>query len=261
MKSGLGYILFLIFFVIAHGAKFTRFYLVLMEEKGLRFFDVLFLYARTTLVNLLIPFKLGELYRAAAVSRMTGSPGTGISSVVVDRFFDTLALLTIILPFEAFFVRYVNPVPAVLFFIMLMLFLLYLTFAPSYRYINRYIIQTKKSERAMLTLLFLDGADKWYQYIRRLVTGRSPLILWASYIGWGAELLALRFLSLPGGRYFGISEFNAYINSIFLLGVSDISVLYRSYAALILLCFTLVLFARFLVRKKGRPHIKAKRGF
>ncbi len=49
--------LFLIGFFAVHALKMMRFYLVLLEQK-LSVRDFVFLYIKTTFVNLLIPFKL-----------------------------------------------------------------------------------------------------------------------------------------------------------------------------------------------------------
>ncbi|SKB76814.1 Lysylphosphatidylglycerol synthase TM region [Lachnospiraceae bacterium] len=226
--------LFLIFFGAAHIAKFIRFYLVLMEEKKLAFVDVLFLYFRTTFINLVIPFKLGEIYRVGAVFHMTGSVKTGVLSVIMDRFFDTTALLAIILPFELFFMGRLNVFPAMLFLCLLIMLFVYLSFAPSYRFMNRYLVTHKKSERAMAVLAALDGADEWYHFARRLISGRSPMILLASFIGWGAEFMALRNCAAILGSLFNIQDFNSYINSIFMAGTSSLGNFYHMVAVVLI---------------------------
>ena len=53
---------FLVAFVLVHFAKMLRLYLVLMEHE-LSFGRFVILYMKTTLINLIIPFKLGEIYR------------------------------------------------------------------------------------------------------------------------------------------------------------------------------------------------------
>ena len=84
-------------FILVHLFKMIRLYLVLMEHK-IPFGRFVLLYFRTTLVNLIIPFKLGELYRIEEVWRLTGIWQVGVLSVVVDRYFDILALFLFLLP-------------------------------------------------------------------------------------------------------------------------------------------------------------------
>ena len=49
-------------FIAVHFFKMLRLYLVLMEHR-ISFGRFILLYLRTTFINLIIPFKLGELYR------------------------------------------------------------------------------------------------------------------------------------------------------------------------------------------------------
>lgn len=217
----------LLLFAGAHFFKFSRFYLVLMEERRLTFFDIFFLYARTTLVNLIIPFKLGELYRVAAVKHMSGSFKTGILLVVIDRFFDTLALLTLTLPFGLLFLHEADPVLVLLFTCLILLFVCFLTFAPSFSYVNRFLITTKKSGRALVLLDILDKADEWHRYLRRLIRGRSPLVFLASLLGWIIEFGALKIFAGTLGKSFDIEEFIRYINSLLSGGTGFIGKAYN----------------------------------
>ncbi len=256
MQIWRGALVFVLLFAAAHAFKFMRFYLVLLEEKGLTFPSVFFLYARTTFANLVIPFKLGEFYRIGAVSRMTRSLRTGLACVAVDRFFDTAALLAMILPFEIMAAGKVSLLPGFLFCLLILLFLAYISFPPSYRYLNRYLILHKKSERAMTALRVLDYLRDWYRYAEKLITGRSPLILLSSFLGWGAEFLALKAFAGAAGAFFGIPEFNDYIRSIFRTGDSPIAVPYHFTACILIGILTCIAagaaFLRTRAARKGK---------
>ncbi|MCR4890662.1 MAG: flippase-like domain-containing protein [Lachnospiraceae bacterium] len=257
MNAAAGAALFLILFLAAHTAKFIRLYLVLMEEKRLPILQTLGLYARTTFVNLLIPFKLGEFYRIFEVFLFTGSGKVGVSCVAVDRFFDTAALLAIILPFELLFVGRLSLFPLLLFVGLIILLFLYLSFQPSYRYLNRYFICRKRSQRALGALKALDLANDWFQYVRRLVSGRSPLILLSSFFGWGMEFLALKVFAGLFGEIFGIYEFNQYINSIFLSGDSMVEKPYSLVALVIVGAAALFFTLLWVVRRLSKfPKVK-----
>lgn len=233
--------LVIVCFFLAHLFKFTRVWLVLMEEKNLSLFDVFFLYARTTLVNLVIPFKLGEIYRIAAVRHMTGALKTGVLLVIVDRFFDTLALLLLTLPFEILLGSGADPVLLLLFAGLITIFLCFFFYAPSYRYLNKYLIMTKKSGRALLALDTLDRTNEWYSFLQKLIKGRSPLILLSSLLGWVMEFAALKMLSGAFGSEFGISTFITYINSILSGGKSRIGFIYNAMGIAVFAVLTVVL--------------------
>ena len=89
----------LILFLLVHVAKAMRLYLIVIDEK-IPFRRFLFLYSATTLVNLLIPYKLGEFFRIFVFIKATGDKKIGFLSVLLDRFFDTVALVLILLPYE-----------------------------------------------------------------------------------------------------------------------------------------------------------------
>ena len=229
----------LLLFFGAHAFKFLRFWLVLMEEKKLSFFDILFLYVRTTFVNLIIPFKIGELYRVAAVKHMTGSYKTGILLVVIDRFFDTLALLTLTLPFELLYLSGTDPVLLMLFAALILLLISYLSYMPSFRYMNKYIITSKKSKRAMVLLDILDKANSWYLYLKKLIRGRSPLVFLASLFGWILEFSALKMFAASFGRNFDIDAFIRYINSLLSGGKDPVGTGYNIMGIVIFAIMTL----------------------
>ncbi len=241
-------IFFIIFLILAHLFKMARLYLVLMEQE-ISFFSFVFLYVRTTFVNLVIPFKLGELYRIGAVYHVTGSAEIGVLSVLTDRFFDTAALLCIILPFELFFAGGLNPVPAALFAGLFLVLLAFLAFAPSYTWLNRHLIINKRSERSLRLLRWLDTLHEWYGYVKTLLIGRSALITLASLSGWAFEILALKCFAGSAGIPFSIRDFNDYINAIFMSGTSRILrpiniVVTALFALLTLVCVCLWFYRR-----------------
>ncbi|MCR4589721.1 MAG: flippase-like domain-containing protein [Lachnospiraceae bacterium] len=250
----------LFLFFGAHVLKFIRFALVLLEERKLSFFDVLFLYVRTTLVNLIIPFKIGELYRVADVKHMTGSFKTGILLVVIDRFFDTLALLTLTLPFEILFLREADPVLGILFAALILLFICYLSYVPSFRYMNKYLITKKRSKRAMVLLDILDKANEWYLFLRKLIRGRSPLVFLSSLFGWIMEFAALKLFAASLGSAFDIDAFIRYINSLLSGGKNPVGTAYNTMGIIIFVILTVVLFISSTGRRKSPDTVKERNG-
>lgn len=217
--------LFLIAFLLVHLSKMTRLYLVLMEQK-ISFRRFVLIYLQTTFVNLLVPFKLGELFRVYCLGRETKRIRTGILSVLVDRFFDTAALLVILIPFQLFITEKVTGIALVMFAAVVLLMFVYRMFGPTYLYLNHYIIKNKSSVRSMTALRALDHMENGYEYIKELVAGRSQLIILFSCLGWGFEIAALYLLSVILHLSFGIMEISTYIAAIFL---SEESVLLTTY--------------------------------
>lgn len=183
-------ILCVIGFIIVHVIKLMRMYLVVIEQK-ISFDRFIPAYLRTTLANLIIPFKIGEIYRIGVFSRITGSVNIGFFSVLIDRFFDTLALLLIILPYQLFGGNGVDTPVIFLAIFLLVVILAYGMFPSTYRYLNRYIITSRTSKRSMTALRGLEKVNEWYVYAEKLVTGRYGLMFVLSVMAWVFELLEI----------------------------------------------------------------------
>jgi len=226
-------------FVAVHLFKMARLYLVLMEHK-ISFGRFVLLYFRTTFINLIIPFKLGEVYRVEEIARETKVWQVGLLSVLVDRYFDMLALFMVLLPFDLFFRRELSPITVVFFVMIVVVALLYMAVPSSYSYLNRYLIMKKTSSRSLAALGGLDIVKKWYDFTRNLITGRSTLIVFASLLGWASEVVTLKALASYKGLSFGLGDFASYIEAIFMNGKSQILTMYTGTTALAFLCLTVI---------------------
>ncbi len=212
MKILIG-ILVLTGFVGVHLIKMMRMYLIVMDRK-ISFDRFVPSYLRTTLINLIIPYKLGELYRIGEFTRISGGFKTGFFSVLVDRFFDTLALVAILLPYQLFISEKVA-VPTLLLAVFEVVVLLsYRVFPSAYTFLNRYIITTRKSKRSMMALAGLEHVSGWYEYVRDLVTGRYGILMLFSLAAWVLEMAVLAGFSRIISKSFTVSDFGAYIESI-----------------------------------------------
>lgn len=212
-------------FVAVHLFKMMRLYLVLMEHR-IPFWEFLLLYFRTTLVNLIIPFKLGEIYRIEEISRKTRVWQVGVLSVVVDRFFDTLALFVLLLPTELILGHSVSKTTGFFYVVLLLAALIYLAIPGSFAYLNQYLIMRKSSARTMTALKGLDVIKKWYDFTRNLIKGRSMLILFASFLGWLSEIGTLCLIESFMGNGFGPADFAIYISSVFQAGENQLKTVY-----------------------------------
>ena len=258
IRENLGGLLpFMLFFALAHLFKAARFYLVLLEQ-DIPLKRYLFLYARTTLVNLLVPFKLGEIYRVAAVyheaedDKKAPRMAKSILSVCVDRFFDTAALLAIIIPFSLIYGGSIEFVPLILFLALFIFALVYLSIPKSYLYLNEYIIMYRQSKRSVSLLKWLEVVKEWYEFTHGLIKGRAPMITIASFLGWGAEFMALRSFFSILGKSFAIEDFSRYINSLLSTVHYSMARAYNSMGRAIFALVTLGLFIMLMAETSGQ---------
>lgn len=241
--------LFLIGFIVVHLAKMMRLYLVLLEQK-IEFRRFVLTYLKTTFVNLVIPFKLGEIYRIFCFSRETKSFQIGLFSVVVDRFFDTAALLVILIPFEMLITGEVTMVTGLLTIFSALAIFMFAVFSGIYTYLNRYIIMNKSSRRSMTALRGLEVARTWYDYVKDLISGRYALIILLSCATWVVEVGVLWCLASVLGMSFGAAAFSEYIAAIFMSGSSWLLTTYTWIGATALGLATVIGYIIYGVRKK-----------
>ena len=238
-------------FLAVHAAKMLRLYLVLMEHK-IGFNRFLLLYCKTTFVNLVIPFKIGEIYRIFEIGKETKIWQVGILSVVIDRFFDTVALVLVLLPLDIVFFGKVSMITWVFLGIILVIGCVYLAIPPTYRYLNKHIIMEKNSGRSMVALKVLDVVNDWYKFTSNLVNGRYALISLASFAGWIFEILTLKALAAFMSISFGAGSFSEYIRSIFGAGESQIVRTYTLIGAGVFLAFSIMGQLIYWVGRKGK---------
>ncbi len=242
--------LFLAGFTVVHLAKMMRLYLILMEQK-IEFRRFVLTYLKTTFVNLVIPFKLGEIYRIFCFSRETKVFQIGLFSVMVDRFFDTIALLVLLIPFEVFITGEVTWVTGVLAVAAILAVFIFIVFPGIYTYLNRYIIMNKTSVRSMTVLRGLEVAKTWYDYVKNLISGRYALIILLSCAAWIAETGVLWCLSSMRHTAFGASAFSEYIAAIFMSGTSQVLTVYTWISATMIGVLTAAGYIICLIRRRG----------
>jgi len=240
--------LFLAGFVVVHILKMLRFYLVLLEQK-ISIPEFIFLYIKTTFVNLLIPFKLGEVYRAFCVVRITGCMEVGILSVVLDRFFDTFILLLFLVPYDLLALKGLTWITGAMLVFLLLVILVYRMFEPTYLYLNQYLIKNSKTKKGIRVLSLMERLREWYDYTRNLITGRQYLIILCSALGWFAEFVLLWLISSYYQISFGITQFANYIHSIFSMQKNMILENY-SYLSMAILALLILVFI--CVRMRGK---------
>ncbi|MBQ7563715.1 MAG: hypothetical protein IJT16_06970 [Lachnospiraceae bacterium] len=229
----------LLLYLLIHLFKMMRMYLVLIDQK-IGFLRFVFAYCRTTLVNLAIPFKLGEVYRVAVFYRLSKSMEVGLLSVIVDRFFDTLGLVLIMLPLQLLYPDTVSSVSVFFVVFLAVIVFIYCIFPPTYRYLNRYIIINRGSPRSMAVLRSLSTLKVWYTYVKQLVSGRYAILLLMSLAAWAAEggLIAILW-RLLFGEGFEARVFCDYIASILNSAKAAKTIIQKPYSDL---CIALMLF-------------------
>jgi len=234
--------LILICLVFVHMAKMLRLYLILLDEK-IPFGRFVYLYFMTTWINLVIPFKLGEFFRIYKFSKTIKNYQVGLTSVLVDRFFDTMALVFILLPFELMMTYRVTYTTLFLTIFIVVLVFTYKVYPSSYTYLNRYIIMRKTSRRSMTGLKLLEFLKAIYDYVKKLIIGRYSLLILLSFLAWSMECIAI-FLT---GKCLGINMSDNISTYIASLISSNSSALSKIYLLICIVVIGIAFFVSFIV--------------
>ena len=91
----------IVVFLAIHLLRMFRLYILLVEEK-MPIKEFIKLYMKTTIVNTVIPFKLGEFYKMICYGKKLKSYSAGISLVWIDRFFDSVILIILVIVASAY---------------------------------------------------------------------------------------------------------------------------------------------------------------
>ena len=113
--------------MIVHCLKAIRLYFALYGG-GLSFSRYLKIYCKATPVSIIFPFKTGELFRMYCYGMQTGDMLKGVITVVLDRFMDTIALLTMIIGINAICGGVIAPFVYGLIVFAVVLLLMYMAF-------------------------------------------------------------------------------------------------------------------------------------
>lgn len=243
-------VLVLSLFIAIHLIKMMRYYLILSESKlSLKTFVPLYL--NTTLVNILIPFKLGEIYRFYTVGQACRNNYVSILSIITERFYDT-SIIVLILLYQ--FIARKNPDIEVLSFLSLVIFImfsLYVVFPSIYTFLNQYLILKSNSRQDIIYLKVLDKFIQCYHYEQKIVKGKGNLILLLSILSWAVEFFMFCFLTKIIDVKFSLYIFTKYINGIFISNSGIQSILIDAYSSIAIMCYTItIIIFCILVKKK-----------
>lgn len=243
------FFLCLLSIVATHFIKALRLYFLMLETRPtvVRFLRT---YIKTTLVNLVLPFKLGEFFRMYCFGHELKNYKTGILIILADRYFDTIPLVLILIGFVVFGKDSLSGVIIVLVMFLLIITIVYSIFPSTFRYMNRFLIVNTNSDRGIQALELLKKIQHWYSYIQELITGREIILLILSGLAWFMEYGALYCLITGIGHKFSTTEFVAYMDSIFAGNVSEYVGLYLGINAVVLVMMAVVAYGRNFVTRK-----------
>lgn len=240
------YVVFVFFTVIfVNLIKALRLYIVLFGHK----FDLdnfIWNYIKTAFVNMMVPYKFGELYRGYCIGTMIKSIVDGYIMVVFDRFIDTLALISIIFCFSFFMDIELSRIYIFLTFFLVVVILLYNLFKPLYQYWNHFLIYNKSSKHTLIGLQFLKMCNEAFSNVSFIVKGRFVMLYILSLIAWTAEIGMIVVV----GKAIGGVEVSTYLVDIMTGNLNFSNMMYTMLCFVFFLMVGIALFLYKLIKEK-----------
>lgn len=235
-------------FLIIHIVRMFRIYILLIENK-MQFREFAKIYLKTTLVNNVIPFKLGEFYKMICYGEKLNSLSAGVSLVWIDRFFDSIILLILML--IAAKGNIFSPVFIILVAFIIFSILAYLSFESTYKYFNTLVLEKGTSKRSKIYLEGIEELKKLYKNAKNMLSYRGATLIVLSIIIWIFEyLIAFLTIKLLFGMEFGLNIFTNYINGAFMLFNNEFANIFNFNVVIMIVIFAIIMIS-FKIRKMG----------
>lgn len=180
--------------ILVHFLKAVRLFLALYEP-GLSGYHYCKTYCKVTPISILFPFKLGELFRMYCYGYMLDNTLKGIVTVVLDRFMDTAALLTMIFVVWGIYGGTSIPLAYLLIGFLVIALTLFLVFPGVYKYWKKYILRANGTPRKVAALKVLDNINIVYNELVSVSKGRGILLYIISLLAWSVEIGCVALLS------------------------------------------------------------------
>lgn len=180
-------LLLIVAVMLVHGIKAVRLYFALFGT-DINFKEYLKIYCKVTPVSIVLPFKVGEIFRMYCYGQHINNYLKGIVIILMDRFMDTVALVSVML-----LVWGVNggAVLGITYFLVgfsVLLVLVYYIFPRMYTFWKQYLLKTRATKQSLNTLNMLEAFQVIYSEIRGVLRGRGVILYFLSLVAWIAEI-------------------------------------------------------------------------
>lgn len=211
--------------LIVYLIKCFRLYLILYGT-GMDFKTHITQFLKTASVNILIPFKMGELFRIYCYGYALRNMINGLMYILMDRFMDTLALATLIVLMNMFAGFSFSFLFYCLVLFLVAVIVMYFIFPPIYAYWNTYFIETRASVFKLRALDILERSNTVYTRLRDTVHSKGLVLYVISLIAWIAEGFGYYLVNSLFAKRVSVLDLLNYLDSALGLTSSDFNRLF-----------------------------------
>lgn len=173
--------------LLVHTIKAGRLYLALYDSE-LKLSKYLKVYCKVTPVSVVLPYKTGEFFRMYCYGKILDNMLRGVVIVLLDRFMDTIALVTMILLVWIFNGGHITAFTYVLIIFLILAMMIYYVFPGMYRFWKKYFISAKATEKKLVVLRMLEALNRVYTEVKGVSRGRGIILFFMSFTAWGIEI-------------------------------------------------------------------------
>lgn len=257
---------FVIFaYFLSHLLRFARLALILMKNAE-SFKTLALTHFSSAWVSAVLPFKIGELFRACQLMRISRAPGVGAAAFIVEKAMDAVVLLLLI---SISSLSGLNPgADFRAFNIMLGILLVLAVFIwkglpETIRYLRHIILTQSRSAKGIYYLQSIMRLERFQHFVDSTIQYRLSVIFMCSLLIWILDFLTIALL-MTGDGYsllFSLASFADSLNSVLGWDSGKINtsvqaaVSYRAIVILTLACCGIAS-SIFLLYRWHTPHYK-----
>ena len=227
--------LLIIIYIFIHFFKSIKQYLMLIES-DVHFKDFISLYVRSTFCSIILPYKLGEIFKGYIYGYKINNYFKGFLIIIVDKFFDAIVLLSILFLHTIKNNNVINNIMWLLLVFTILLIIIFISFKSTYYYLNKHFVLYKNSKNSIFVLTLLEKFNELFIYVNGIIKNRVLILLILTVLSWSFEYLFVYILD--------ISDFLTYTNSFFFGTKSSVVSNYIIISTLIFVVFELMFFIR-----------------
>lgn len=229
--------------ILINFIKAFRFYFVLSGNIS-SIWEYIKQYCKTIPVNVVVPFKLGEVFRVYCYGYQMKNYFAGIIYVLIDRFFDTLALISVILAASLVTQIQFNWLVYLLFLFMFFVAAAYILMPRICMYWKKYLLHEQATKRGNECLAFIVSLEKICDTISQALRGRGVIVYALSILAWLIEICGVLLLNKIDGGSVQVANIINYLSSALGIGNSDNLQYFVLGTVVMLLCTYIVLHFR-----------------
>lgn len=198
--------------LLVHTGKAVRLYLVLFGT-GIGFRKHIKTYCIATPVSIIVPYKLGELFRIYCYGRSINNMVRSIITILFDRFMDTLGLLTVVFTVALLGKGEISTISIIFLFFTVLILLGYFIFPDLCAFWRRYLLRATATSRKIKTIKLIVSFDEVYHEIQEVAQGRGMILYFMSLICWAIEIGGLAVIvAIKGTENLG-EEISGYLKA------------------------------------------------